>query len=238
MKKWRRVSFVTGCVIFISLLWAVGLEAGTSYQITYTSRYIWRGFDANPDNKPALQPSVTFNFGKSGLSLNLWESFSFENKEVNETDITLSYAFKTSKKYSLSVGFIHYGWYFAKGFTFKNNTSNEVTISAGLPEVFLSPNLSLFYDFSNGAGLYAQLAVGGRLKIAGDIGADISAILGYNGKQWVNESGFSNLSIGVNVPFKLGNVTVSPFVNVVFILMDAVNPGVNNEMYFGVSLLF
>jgi hypothetical protein len=238
MKKLKRVFVVAGCTILISFLWAAGLEAGTNYQITFSSRYIWRGFDLNPSNKPALQPSVTFNFGKSGLSLNLWESFSFENKQVNETDVTLAYTFKTPKKYSLSVGFIHYGWYFARGFTFKENTSNEVTITAGLPEAFLNPSLSIFYDFSNGSGLYAQLAVGGRVKIAGNIGADISASLGYNSKQWVDESGLSNLSIGVNVPFKLDNVTVSPFVNVVFILMDAVNPGVDNEMYFGVSLLF
>ena len=93
----------------VILLSAIPVKAGFDYQLDFTSRYIWRGFDLNPANKPAVQPSITYGFGDSGFAVNLWGSFSFENKQVNETDITLSYDFKLNDRISMSVGFIHYG---------------------------------------------------------------------------------------------------------------------------------
>lgn len=238
MNKSRKVFYLVGIVLMSFLFFTPILEAGMSYQLTFASRYIWRGFDMNPDNKPALQPSLTYNFGESGVALNLWGSISFEHKQLNEADITLSYTFKTPSKYSLSVGFTHYGWYFADDFTFKNNTSQEVYVSAGLPECFLSPNLSVYYDFGVGDGLYAQLGVAHRLNVAKEVGIDLSASLGYTSKQWVDKSGFTNLLLGATVPFKVDKVTISPFVNMIFILMDEINPGTDNEFVLGASIQF
>jgi uncharacterized protein (TIGR02001 family) len=238
MKIPKKFFLTTIFIVFSMFSTSFILEAGTSYQLTLTSRYIWRGFDMNPPNKLAFQPSITHDFGDSGFSLNLWGSFSFENKQANEADATLSYRFKTPEKYSLSVGFTHYGWYFAKNFSFKKNTTQEAYISVGLPKMYLNPTLTFYYDFNNGDGYYALLGVGHSVKVSGEINANVSASLGYNGKQWIDKSGFSDLNLGVTVPLKIDKITVSPFLNVVFILLDAVNPGVNHETVFGVSVAF
>lgn len=75
-----------------------------------------------PENKSAIQPSFTLNFGESGFSIGLWCSFSLggrdELKYFDEIDLTLVYHFKISEDFSFQAGFSHYGWYFAKNFSF------------------------------------------------------------------------------------------------------------------------
>lgn len=235
----RSKSTLLVLIFFLSCsFFNLALTAGVEYQVDVASRYIWRGFDLNPDNKPVLQPSVTFSCGDSGFAVNLWSSFSFEAKELNEIDVTLSYDFKMPEDFSLSVGFTHYGWYFNEGFKFKNHTTQEFYVAFGLPKVPLAPNLTVYYDFGNGDGFYLLLGVGHSLPLSETINLDLSASLGYNGKQWIGESGLSDLNFNVTIPFKVGKVTISPFFNVTLILLDAVNPDVDNEIWGGVSLVF
>ncbi len=241
-KSVKGLSFVILCGMFCMLLTVTppGLYGkGFDFQVDFTSRYIFRGWDLNPVHKPAVQPSVTYGFGESGFAVNVWGSFSFEDKEVNETDVTLSYDFKTSENLALSVGFIHYGWYFAPGFTFKNNATHEFYLTAGFPNVILGPELTVYYDIGAGDGLYALLSVGGSMKLKGKLAVDLSASLGYNGGQWLPEdagTGFSDLNLGAAVPFKAGKVTITPFVTYTFVLLDAV--GDENHFWFGVSMAF
>jgi len=234
----KRVAAIIIGVLLLCIIDAAGLLAGTAYQLTFSSRYTWRGFEMNPPNKPVLQPSITYTFGESGFSANAWGSFSFENKELNELDLTLSYSFASSEHVSLAVGFIHYGWYFAEGFRFEDNTTQEVYVSAGLPKVFLSPRVSFYYDFNNGDGYYLLLGVGHSLPVSGRLSLELAASCGYNGKQWIEESGFSDLNLGASLPLKINKFTVTPFLNVTFILLDAVNPGVDNEISFGAAAAF
>ena len=224
------------CVLVFGCIFVSPLEADVNYGLDVSSRYIWRGFDLNPNNKPVLQPSVTFTPGNSGFSVNLWGSYAFENKELNELDITVSYDFRSLKQVSLSVGFIHYGWYFTEDFKFGDHTTQELYVTAGLPKVFLNPTLSLYYDINNGDGWYASLGIGHGVKLSESMSLDLAAALGYNGGQWIEESGFSNLDFKASLPFKLGDVSVSPFLGVTVILMDEVNPGMDNEIFVGVSL--
>lgn len=211
---------------------------GADYSLDFSSRYIWRGFDLNPNNKPVLQPSATFNLGNSGINANVWGSISFEDSELNELDFTLSYDINKFEDISLSVGFIHYGWYFADNFKFKDNTTQEVYVSAGFNKIPLNPTISLYYDFNNGDGLYATLGLNQEIKISQNHNLDLSAILGYNDGQWIEKSGFSDLSITASLPFKYNKVKISPFVSTVFILMDEVNPNVDSEILYGVSFEF
>ncbi|MGE5344069.1 MAG: hypothetical protein ACM3SY_21570 [Candidatus Omnitrophota bacterium] len=235
--KHLKKSFLFACgLILMSLVSVFQLSAQPVYRLTVATGYSWRGFDLNPPNKPVIQPSVTFNLGKSGIAFDIWSSFSFQSRSLNEIDFTLSYAFKTPENYSLSIGFNHYGWYFVKPFRFKNNTTQEVYVSAGLPNVFLKPEVTVYYDFNNGDGTYVLLELARSLPLSAELGLDLSAALGYNGKQWINRSGLSDLSLGATVPVKIGSVTLSPFVNVVFIFMDEVNPGVKNRVIVGASV--
>jgi len=226
------------CLVLCGSLFTTPVMAGVDFGLDFSSRYIWRGFDLNPDNKPVLQPSVTFGIGDSGFSVNFWGSVSFEDEALNELDVTLSYDFKNLKDISLSVGFIHYGWYFSEDFKFGDHTTQELYVTAGLPNVMLNPTLSLYYDINNGDGLYALLGIGHGLKMSEAITLDLSASLGYNGGQWTDESGFSDLNFGVSIPLQLNKVSVSPFLRATIVLMDEVNPEVDSEIYFGVSLAF
>ena len=61
--------------------------------VTYVSRYIWRGFDVYSNNHGAIQPSVDVDLYGTGCGLNVWwsraDTSGFENNE--EIDYTLYY---------------------------------------------------------------------------------------------------------------------------------------------------
>jgi uncharacterized protein (TIGR02001 family) len=215
------------------------LSAEFHLQADLVSRYIWRGFDLNPYKKPVFQPSIEYEFGNSGLSLNLWMSFTFVNKELIETNLTLAYSRKLSETFSLETGLIHYGWYFAPNFRFEDDTSHEAYVSVGMPENLLQPAITLYYDFTNGDGFYALLETGHYFDLAKSFGADISASLGYNGGQWLAEDtdpGFSDLNIGISLVYEREKFSVSPFAKYTFVLLDAI--GKENHFWFGISVVY
>ena len=226
-------------LLFVLIFFHTSLMAEFSFQVDLASRYIWRGFDLNPYKKPVIQPFINYKLGNSGLSLNLWTCFSFENKEVNEIDFTVTYALKTIKNFSLKTGLIHYGWYFVDNFRFKDDTSHELFVSAGLPNVFLNPSITVYYDFTNGDGFYILLETEYSLNSLESIGADFSASLGYNGGQWLADGvdpGFSDLNLGITLPFKIDNFQISPFANCTIVLLDAI--GKENHFWYGISVSY
>jgi hypothetical protein len=231
-------------VILFAVLSVVNLTAGGfTYQLDFTSRFIFRGMDLLYDNKPAFQPSVTYEFGDSGFSLNAFGSFCLSDRSVykysDEIDLTLSYAFKTPEKYSLVVGFTHYALYFSRNFTFKGNTTQEFFIELGLPGVFLSPTFAAYYDINHGDGLYMQLSGAHSAKLTEKLNIDLSASLAYNAGKTVGSQrikGFNDLTVGAAVPIKTGKLTVAPFVNFSIIFLDAINN--ENEFWFGLSFIF
>lgn len=231
----KTLRFVLVLIPIIGL--SLPLSADIKYNLTYSSSYIWRGFDLNPTQKMVLQPSVDYSFGKSGLDLNVWGSFSFVNRNRNEIDLTLSYTFKSAKNFLLKAGLIHYGYYFVENFSFENNTSHEIFIAAGLPDTITHPTFTVFYDFTNGDGLYLQLETGHSISITPSIQTELSASLGYNGGQWLAESadpGFSDLNIGLAVQFEYKNWSIVPFANYTFVLLDAL--GNENFFWFGIAV--
>jgi hypothetical protein len=237
MKKMRL--FLLVLIVFLSLP-LIGKTF--SFQVDVTSRFIWRGFDLLPDNNSALQPSLTFDLGDSGFSLNIWASFALTDRDIykywDEIDLTLTYALKTPEALSLVLGFTNYGYWFARNFEFKDNTTQEFFVELGFPKVPLSPTLTAFYDINLGDGLYVQLT-GGHAVPLGGLTLDLAAALGYNAGMFLPEgadTGFSDLTIGASLPIKLGGLTLSPFVNYTFVFLDAVND--DNELWFGASLIF
>lgn len=217
------------------------LGASIEFKVDFSSRFIWRGFDNESPSKPVIQPSLTYQVEKTGLFLCLWESISFESTERLETDIALWYNFKTGENVALSVGITHYGWYFRENFTFKDSTTHELYASLGLLKLPFSPKFTVYYDFHNATGLYFLLEGSHSIELSKNkekkTSLDIMGGLGYNHRLYIGGSGFSDVWFGVTVPIEVGKVTISPFIKTSFILLDEVNPGVNNETWFGVSLL-
>jgi uncharacterized protein (TIGR02001 family) len=215
------------------------LSADFYFQADFATRYIWRGFDLNPYKKPVLQPSIEYSLGNSGLSLDLWMSFSFENKELNETDLTLTYSGKLSEQFSFKAGLIHYGWYFAPNFRFEDDTSHEIFASLGMPEIVFQPEVTIFYDFTTGDGLYILLETGYSCEPVSSLKTSLSASLGYNGGQWLAEEtdpGFSDLNIGLSLAYAWNDFQIIPFANYTFVLLEAI--GKENHFWFGISMIY
>lgn len=228
--------FLTLMLISLFLL-PNSLTAELYIQADLLSRYIWRGFDLNPYGNPVIQPSIGYAFGESGLAVNLWSSFSFENKEVDEFNLYLTYKKNLSEYLSLEAGLIHYGWYFAPEFSFKDDTSHEVFVSASLSNVLIDPSLTVFYDFTNGDGFYILFEAGYCLKLLKPAGIDLSASLGYNGGQWLAEGvdpGFSDFNLGVTLPVTVGRFRISALATYTVVLLDAI--GKDNHFWYGLTV--
>jgi uncharacterized protein (TIGR02001 family) len=221
------------------MLLCLPLSAEFTYQVDFTSRYIWRGFDLNPNKQPALQPSIEYSCEGCGFSLNLWANISFNNKDFHEIDLNFTYDFNVSKHFSLNAGIIFYGWYFVDNFSFQDNTTQEIFISAGFPRFFLHPRLTVYYDFGNGDGIYVLLEGYYIHEFTRRIKTVFQASLGYNGGQWLADGvdpGFSDLNLGFNLLFKTGRLKISPFIRYTFVLLDAI--GTDNHFWFGISLIY
>lgn len=215
------------------------LPAQLSFRADLVSRYIWRGFDLNPYKQPALQPSLNYKFGNSGILAGIWSSISFEDKNYNEIDLYLMYRHKIWDHVLLETGFIHYGWYNVENFTFKDDTSQEIFLKAGLPEFFLNPSFTIYYDFTNGDGFYFLLDSYYSQNITDFLGTRFSASLGYNAGQWLaedTEPGFSDLNLGVALPIALGRFSISGFANYTLVLLEAL--GKENHFWYGISLIY
>lgn len=224
----------------ISLFAAALLPGAVAPQVDLVSRYVWRGFDLLPDNHMAIQPSLTIDLGRSGFSLNVWSSFALANradfKYSDEIDLTLSYEFAMPEGWELSAGFTHYGYWFAEDFNFKDGTSQEVYLIAARTDLPLSPTLSLYYDFNLGSGLYVTLGGSHELKISEKIGMEMGGLIGFNSRQYIDKTGFSDIDLYVKTPLTLGRLTLTPSLNVMIPLMDEVNE--DTEVWLGLSAAF
>ncbi len=166
-------------------------------------------------------------------------SFSFANKELNETNLTLAYSRKLFEPISLEAGLIHYGWYFAPNFRFEDDTSHEAYVAVEMPETLLNPRITLFYDFTNGDGFYVFLETGYSFEPIESLEASFSASLGYNGGQWLAEGtdpGFSDLNMGMSLAYAWNGLRIAPFAYYTFVLLDAI--GKENHFWFGISLIY
>lgn len=241
MKKNRIICIalsVCFTIILASMPQAVATEV--DFEIDYVNRYIWRGFDLNPDNKFVIQPSIDFSFGDSPWSINLWYSHSSEDKELNELDLTLNYDFASTSDIAVSAGVIHYGWYWVDGFKSKNDTTVETYLTLAWENTCLSPELSFYHDCQNGNGLYAQLALSKEFKLSESQNVELESSIGYNQKQWISRSGFSDINARLLIPLEYGDTTITPFAGITWVLLDDVdlNPGVSREYWLGVNLSF
>ncbi|MDD2999631.1 MAG: hypothetical protein PHV05_11270 [Candidatus Riflebacteria bacterium] len=229
---------LTGILLICLVMMTAASEAAVGVKIDYLNRYIWRGFDLNPDNNFVVQPSLDFTFPESRWSINLWHSMSAEEHQLNEIDLTFNYDFETSENISVSAGLIHYGWYWVNDFNQNDHTTIETYVAIGWDKLALSPKLSFNHDCKNGNGLYTQLSLSKEIALSKTQNLEISSALGYNRKQWINKSGFTDLSMTASLPLTSGKATITPFMGISWTLMKEINPDVSREYWLGLSLEF
>jgi len=92
----KKKTILLTVVILLTVGAAVQAQEGGisgTFDVTYSSRYIWRGFDVYNDNHSAIQPSIDLDLYGTGLGLKVFWSRAngskFENAE--EVDLTLYY---------------------------------------------------------------------------------------------------------------------------------------------------
>ncbi len=231
MKK--LVLLLLACLVGATL----SLPGAVSGQVDLVSRYIWRGFDLLPDNHAAIQPAFTVDFGESGFALNVWSSFALAHratfKHSDEIDVTLSYSFKVPEGWELNAGFTNYAYWFADDFKFKNHTSQEVYATFARTDLPLSPTISVYYDFNLGSGLYVTLGGSQELTVNEKMNVDVGGLIGFNSRQYIEKTGFSDIDLYVKVPLTMVKLTLTPSLNVMIPLLDEVNE--DTEIWFGFS---
>jgi hypothetical protein len=240
----KKVTLLLLVLLAIAFLPLPGAVAG---QVDLVSRYVWRGFDLlttigreGEKHSPAIQPSFTVELGESGFSFNVWGSFALGQRGVfkysDEIDLTLSYDFKMPEGWELSAGFTHYGYWFAEDFSFKDATSQEVYATVARTDLPLSPTLSVYYDLNLGSGLYVTLGGSHELKLSEKVSVELGGLVGFNSRQYIDGTGFSDIDLYANVPLQVGKLILTPSFNVMIPLLDEVNE--NLEVWFGLSAAF
>lgn len=227
-------------LLVLAAITLLPLPGSVSGGVDVVSRYVWRGFDLLYDNRPAVQPYLNVDLGNSGFSLGIWSSFALarwsEYRAANEIDLTLSYDFAMSEGWELSAGVTLYGYWFSEDFRYRDATSPELFASLTRTDLPFSPCLSVYYDLNLGSGLYASLGGSREWKLAQKARLEAGGSVGFNSRQYIGRTGFSDITMYAKAPISLGRVTLAPSLNVMVPLMDEVNDSA--EFWVGVSVAF
>jgi len=84
--------------------------------VTYNSRFIWRGYDAYGNNHSAIQPSVDLDLFGTGFGVNVWSSRAngsgFENDEWLTYTLYYGTMFFAEENYATAckVGYTYFGY--------------------------------------------------------------------------------------------------------------------------------
>jgi len=196
---------VGGCVLAAMAVAAAAQDQApapdlaANLDITYVSKYVWRGIAQTREG--AMQPSLTLTH-KSGLSFNFWASNDFEAGKLTETDYSLNYAWSIAN-ISWSAGYVYYA--------FPNTpfaSTSEVYASAGFGGAF-TPTLSISYDVGEAKGYYASLGVGYAVPLSGmakstalDLSAKLSVSSANDSKFYygVDKTALSDLCLTAAAP--------------------------------------
>jgi uncharacterized protein (TIGR02001 family) len=205
-----------------------------SSTLTLVSRYIWRGFDTIPNNKPALQPSLILNLGKSGLWFNLWSAVALADTDFVELDFILGYDKVLSKDVALLSGIGYFTFPSYPNYPDKSSTSPEIYLGTTFSSIPLSPRLTAYYDFNLGDGLYATLDLQKSFLLGGKV-LCTTFLLGYtNQYRSIVDPGLSDICFGLSTDFVFKRLTLTPCLNYVIVPNETINQ--ENEIWGGLSI--
>ena len=210
-------------------------EIGVRTDLTLASRYIWRGFDCIVDDRPSLQPSITFEFGKSGVWFNAWSAFALADTDFVELDLVVGYDRALSEDLTLSAGAGYFTFPSMPNYPDENSATPEVYAGVTLISLPLSPNLTLYYDFNMGDGIYATIAVSPEFSVLGRT-IYSNLLVGYT-RQYREldvDPGLSDICLGVSTDLESKHLTLTPSINYVIVPNETVND--ENEIWVGLSV--
>lgn len=227
--------FLTVALIFLLLPPPVFSEIGFRSDLTFVSRYIWRGFDTISDDRPAVQPSITFAFGKSGVWLNLWSAVALADTDFVELDLIVGYDKVFSKEIILSAGVGYFTFPSMSHYPDKNSTSPEAYAGMTANSLPLTPCLTLYYDFNVGDGLYATLSLNQSILVKNKVLCS-TFVIGYTTQyqDFEVDPGFSDICLGVSTDFGIKSMTLTPSLNYVIVPNNTINH--EDEFWVGLTV--
>ncbi len=203
--------------------------------LTLVSKYIWRGFDTISDDRPAIQPSCTLNFGKSGFWLNLWSAIALADTNFVEADVIAGYSRDLFDRLTLSAGGGYYTFPSLTGWPDRSSTTPEIYTGITVCFVPFSPTWTIYYDFNLGDGIYSTFSLNQLFQIKNQT-LNPSITVGYTNQYHKIgvEQGWSDINFGVSADFALKNITISPSVNYVIVPNQTIND--ENEFWVGLKV--
>ncbi len=257
-KEWcvRQIILLTGvCMIILSNPFALNafeIDEGKEVNITaassYTSRYIWRGFDLYGDNDGAIQPSIDISTNALrwvDISFNLWSSWAIDSghEEADEIDYSVSISRDVCDFLNVSTGYVYFDYPNANSLADVNEFWGSISILAipGLEEIPLSTTIWAGYDFpvdSGGPerGWYFSLTEAVEVELpkvsemldAPVLGSAIT-IGGTDGVGGVDAELLSYIQYSLSMTIGKGNVSFGPSLHYVDNFEDTIND--NDEIW-------
>ena len=233
--KKRTCQFLLATVFLLSSPSSVFSEIGFRSDLTLVSRYIWRGFDTISNNRPAIQPSLTFDFSKCGVWLNLWSAIALVDTDFVELDLIAGYDKIFSDKITFSGGMGYFTFPSLPHWPDKSSTTPEVYMGVTLSSFPLSPNFTFYYDFNLGDGFYTTFSLNRNFHIRGKVVCPTFCV-GYTTQyQKIGvDPGVSDICLGISTDFSFKNINVTPCLNYVIVPNHSINK--EDEIWAGLCI--
>jgi len=185
----------------------------------FVTDYVWRG-DNILDGNPAIQPSINYPFAETGVTFNVWGSFSLADRDVgsvrkaDEMDITLSYD-HSHESMDISMGFIHYNFFQNDDWPDENTSTYEVYLGLGMNDLAFLPSLTIYFDPNEkgGDGMYVSLSAGGSWETNKGLTVNESISIGYMDQSYIrkeSDAGISDINYSIGTSLNKGNMSLSP----------------------------
>lgn len=199
-----------------------GLSISGGWNVTAASKFIWQGFDLS-DGGSAVQPEGYISIGN--FSAIIWSNYDIDTGKFDEHDLYGEYAWSI-KALSLTTGYAYYEY--PQNFPHRDawDATQEVYVSISYDHP-INPSLSINWDFDEGEGIYATLAVSHGIEIfEGNFSVGTNLFIHDN---YFELSGIPSAEFNASYEYTIGSVTITPAVSY-FLAWD------NNE-YKGVNAL-
>jgi len=173
-----------------------------SWSLGVASRYIFQGFDYS-DGKAVLNPELDLAAGP--VSAKIWANHNLDSGLSDEFDFSLLHEWSI-KQFSLDAGYTYFRYPHREGW----DPSQELFFDLSR-EGWLSPSLSVHYDFDAGKGTYSALGLSHSMKTS--LGtASIGTNLFYQGTYY-GMTGIPAFETNVNLARDFGKFSVTPSIS-------------------------
>lgn len=244
-------------LVLVGLVGVVVLSAGTAiaqedplaftFDTTYSSKYMWRGYDIFGENS-AFMPSLDVDLFGTGWSFNVWSAWPLGSGSEDLAEIDYTFAYGTTLgegeacQTDLGANWIYYDF---------PNVGNKFTpdtvefgIGAEWPNVFGDSGLtpSVYFGMLDAAednvgfevdGNYFSFALSYDFE-AGGLGWNLSSDVNYNDGLFGSDNDWSHSTFTLSTSMDCGPVAVAPFVSYQWSFDDSVNSD-GSEIWGGVS---